>query len=210
MHIPDGFLSPTVFISGWGAAIGTLSFALKKTRKILKDKTVPLMGLMAVFIFTAQMLDFPVPGGTSGHLLGGVLSSITLGPYAGAIVLSAVLIVQCLIFQDGGLTALGANIFNMAAVGTILSYYLYAALRKLMPKINISAAVFISSWFSIVLVAVFCALELSISGTSPLNIVLPAMVFVHMFIGIVEAIITTFILSFIMKVRPDLIYGGKK
>jgi cobalt/nickel transport system permease protein len=210
MHIPDGFLSPSVFISSWAVALGALTYALKKTRKILKDKLVPLMGVMAAFIFAAQMLNFPVLGGTSGHLLGGVLASVTLGPYAGAIVLSLVLIVQCLIFQDGGLTALGANIFNMAIVGTILSYYLYALLRKILPKTNMLIPVFISSWFSVVLAATFCALELSLSGTLQFGVVLPAMVFVHIFIGIGEAIITTFILSFILKVRPDLIYREQK
>jgi len=210
MHIPDGFLSPPVFISGWAVALGVLSYALKKTRKILKDKLVPLMGVMAAFIFAAQMLNFPVLGGTSGHFLGGALASVTLGPYVGAIVLSLVLIVQCLIFQDGGLTTLGANIFNMAIVGTILSYYLYVLLRKIFPKTNMLIAVSISSWFSVVLAATFCALELSLSGTLQFGVVLPAMVFVHIFIGIGEAIITTFILSFILKVRPDLIYRKQK
>lgn len=208
MHIPDGFLSPPVFISGWALALGTLSYAFKKTKGLLKDKMIPLMGMMAAFIFAAQMLNFPVLGGTSGHLLGGILAAVILGPYAGFIVLSLVLIVQCLIFQDGGLTALGANIFNMATLGTVLSYYLYALLRKVFPKASILVAVFISSWFSVVMAAVFCALELAISGVSPLRIVLPAMVFVHIFIGIGEGMITALVISFILKVRPDLIYEG--
>ncbi len=207
MHIPDGFLSPPVFISGWVVALSTLSYALKKTNKIMKDKMVPLMGVMAAFIFAAQMLNFPVLGGTSGHLLGGVLAGVTLGPYAGCIVLSIVLIVQCLIFQDGGLTALGANILNMAVVGTIASYYLYALLNKFIFKKNMLVAVFVASWFSVVLASTFCALELTISGTVPFHIVLPAMLFVHIFIGIGEAIITMLVLSFILKVRPDLVYS---
>lgn len=184
----------------------SLGYALKKTKKILKEKMIPLMGVMAAFIFAAQMLNFPVLGGTSGHLLGGVLASVTLGPYAGCIVLSLVLIVQCLIFQDGGPTALGANILNMAVVGTIVSYYLYV-LFKIIFKKNTLLSVFMASWFSVFLASTFCALELAISGTSPLRIVLPAMVFVHIFIGIGEAVITTLVLSFILKVRPDLIYS---
>jgi cobalt/nickel transport system permease protein len=206
MHIPDGFLSPPVFISSWAISLSVLSYAQKKTRQYLKDKMVPLMGVMAAFIFAAQMLNFPVLGGTSGHLLGGVLAAITLGPYAGAIVLSLVLFVQCLIFQDGGLSALGANIFNMGIVGTIFSYYLYILLRRFIPRL---VAIFLSSWFSVVIASFFCALELGLSGTSPFKVALTAMLFVHFFIGIGEAIITVLVLSFIFKVRPDLIYGAK-
>ena len=207
MHIPDGFLSPPVFISGWAISLGVLSYSQKKVRQYLKDKMVPLMGVMAAFIFAAQMLNFPVLGGTSGHLLGGVLAAVTLGPYAGAIVLSLVLFVQCLIFQDGGLSALGANIFNMAIIGTILSYYLYILLRKAMPRL---VAIFLTSWLSVVMASFFCALELGLSETSPFKVALPAMLFVHFFIGIGEAMITVLVLSFIFKVRPDLIYGGKQ
>jgi cobalt/nickel transport system permease protein len=206
MHIPDGFLSPPVFVSCWVVALGTLSYALKKTKEILKDKMVPLMGVMAAFIFAAQMLQFPVLGGTSGHLLGGVLAAVILGPYAGSVILTLVLTVQCFIFQDGGLTALGANIFNMAVVGTIFGYYLYIVLRKTLTPKKMLVAIFISSWCSVVIAATFCALELAISGISPLKIVLPAMVFMHVFIGIGEAAITTSIISFLLKVRPDLIY----
>ncbi len=209
MHIPDGFLSPQVFVPFWMVAVSALAYALRKTKQVLKDKMIPLMGVMAAFIFAAQMLNFPVLGGTSGHLLGGVLAAVTLGPFAGCIVLSLVLIVQCLIFQDGGLTALGANIFNMAIVGTILGYYFYRIIRQVFFKKNILMAVFISAWVSVVLASLFCAIELSLSGTSILKIVLPAMLFVHIFIGIGEAIITTLVISFILRVRPDLIYGGR-
>lgn len=209
MHIPDGFLSPPVFASCWVAAIGAVSCCLKKTKEVLKDKMVPLMGVMAAFVFAGQMLNFPVLGGTSGHLLGGVLAAVTLGPYAGAVVLSLVLIVQCLVFQDGGLTALGANILNMAIVGTLLSYYLYAVLKKIFQRANSLIAVFITSWFSVVMASICCAFELAASGVSPLRIALPAMLFVHIFIGIGEAVITTLVLSFILKVRPDLVYRGE-
>lgn len=209
MHIPDGFLSPPVFLSCWAVALGALGLALKITRQALQDKLVPLMGVMAAFIFAAQMVNFPVLGGTSGHLLGGVLASVTLGPFAGCIVISLVLLVQCLIFQDGGLTALGASIVNMALAGTVFSYYIYAAIRKIIPR-HILAAVAVASWFSIVLAAMLCALELAWSGTAALRLVFPAMTAVHMLIGIGEAVITVLIVSFILKVRPDLIYKGGK
>jgi cobalt/nickel transport system permease protein len=210
MHIPDGFLTPQVFLSAWILALGILNYALRKTKQMLKDKMVPLMGVMAAFIFAAQMVNFPVLGGTSGHLLGGVLASLTLGPYAGCIVLSLVLAVQCFIFQDGGLTALGANIFNMAVVGTMLNYYLYLFFRKTFACKHMLLAVFASSWCSVVLAATFCSLELTISGISPLRIVLPAMLLVHIFIGIGEGLITASIIAFLLKVRPDLIYEQAK
>jgi len=203
MHIPDGFLTTQVFVPFWVAAAGGLAYALKKTRQILKDRAVPLMGVAAAFIFAAQMLNFPIFGGTSGHLLGGVLAAVLLGPYAGAIVLSLVLIVQCLVFQDGGLTALGANIFNMAFLGAMGGYLIYRLFRKISGMI---IAVGIASWFSVVIASFACAIELAISGASPLKIVLPAMVGIHMIIGAGEAVITCLVISFILKVRPDLIY----
>ena len=210
MHIPDGFLSPPVFASGWVLALGSLSYALKKTREILKEKMIPLMGVMAAFIFAAQMLNFPVLGGTSGHLLGGVLAAVALGPFAGFIVISIVLVVQCLVFQDGGITALGANIVNMGIAGTIVGYYIYAALKKGIFRNNTLTAVFLSAWVSVILASGLCALELAFSQASPLNVVLPAMLFVHIFIGLGEAIITSMVVMFIIKVRPDLLYGGRQ
>lgn len=202
MHIPDGFLSPPVFISGWAIAVGSLTYALKKTKEILKDKMIPLMGVMAAFIFAAQMLNFPVVGGTSGHFMGGLLAGILLGPFSGLLVMSTVLILQCFIFQDGGLTALGANIFNMGIIGSFFAYYLWILLSKILNK---SVGVFISAWLAIVLAASFCALELAISGTAPLKIVLPAMVGIHTLIGFGEGIITVGVLSFVTKARPDLL-----
>jgi len=203
MHIPDGFLAPQVFGSLWAVGVGGLALALKKTKEILKDKAVPLMGVTAAFIFAAQMLNFPILGGTSGHLLGGVLAAVLLGPYAGTIVISLVLIVQCLIFQDGGLTALGANIFNMAFLGAMGGYFIYRLFRK---KTGLIISVGLASWFSVVVASFACAIELAISGTSALSIVIPAMVGIHMLIGIGEAIITCLVINFVLRVRPDLIY----
>jgi len=203
MHIPDGFLTPQVFLPFWVVAVGGLGYALKKTKQILKEKAVPLMGVAAAFIFAAQMLNFPVIGGTSGHLLGGVLAAVLLGPYAGVIVISLVLIVQCLVFQDGGLTTLGANIFNMAFLGAMGGYFIYNFLKK---RVGLALSVGMASWFSVVVAASACAIELALSGTSPFRIVLPAMVGIHMLIGIGEAIITCLVISFVLKVRPDLIY----
>lgn len=207
MHLPDGLLTPNIWIPAWLASAAGLSYCFKKTSSALKDRMIPLMGVMSAFIFSAQMLNFPVGAGTSGHLLGGVLAGVLLGPYAAAVVISVVLIVQCLIFQDGGLTALGANILNMSFAGAGGGYVIYAFIRRLI-KANkgIPIATFAASWFSIVLASIFCGLELSLSGMLPLQAVLTAMVLVHSLIGITEAVLTCLVISFVLKVRPDLIY----
>lgn len=207
MHIPDGFLSVNTWGSLWLISAGGMMWCLKKTAHILKDKMVPLMGVMAAFIFAAQMLNFPVIGGTSGHLLGGVLAVVLLGPYAGAIVLACVLIVQSFIFQDGGITALGANIFNMSFLGAGGGYLIYRAITKLIKgKFGIMSGVAIAAWLSVVISATAVAGELAISGTSPLKAALPAMAGIHALIGIGEAIISCLVVGFVLKVRPDLIY----
>lgn len=211
MHIPDWFLSTNVWALGWLISIAGISYCLKKASKILKDRMIPLMGVMASFIFVAQMINFPIFGGTSGHLLGAVLATVLLGPSAGAVVITVVLITQCFIFQDGGLIALGVNIFNMAIVGCFIGYFIYNIFRKVIKNSRgILIGVFLASWFSVVFSSSFCAIELAISGVSPFNIVFPAMSFVHIFIGLGEAIITSFVVSFVLKVRPDLIYKSDK
>jgi len=207
VHIPDGFLTANTWVPAWVISVGGLWVCVRKTAQVLKDKMVPMMGVMSAFIFAAQMLNFPVIGGTSGHLLGGVLAAVLLGPYAGAIVIAVVLVVQCLVFQDGGLTALGANILNMSFVGTIGGYIIYNILRRIIRNNKgVLVGTALAAWLSVVLASTACAFELSFSKTSPLGIALPAMVGIHALIGIGEAVITCLIISFILKVRPDLIY----
>ena len=211
MHIPDGFLSLPVYSGFWAAAIGFLGASLKKTRESLGERFIPLMAVSASFIFAAQMLNFPVLGGTSGHLIGGVLAAVLLGPYAGIIVLALVLIIQCFVFQDGGITALGANIFNMAVVGAGLGYLIYDFIRRRMPGRRWRlAGVFIASWLSVIAASAVCALQLALSGTAPFHIVFGSMVFVHVFIGLGEGLITSLVVSFILKVRPDLLYNPQE
>lgn len=207
MHIPDGFLSPNVWGVAWFLSAGGIGYCIRKTRETLKDKLIPLMGVMSAFIFAAQMLNFPVMGGTSGHLVGGVLAAVLLGPYAAPVVLTCVLAVQCLIFQDGGLTALGANILNMSLIATLVGYLVYKIIRRMLAgNKGIIFGSIAGAWFSVVIAAVSCAVELALSGTSPLKIVLPVMTGVHIIIGIGEGIITSLVLAFVLKVRPDLIY----
>jgi cobalt/nickel transport system permease protein len=162
------------------------------------------MGVMAAFIFAAQMLNFPVVGGTSGHLLGGVLAAVLLGPWAGAIVIAVVLVVQCLIFQDGGLTALGANILNMSFVGTMGGWAVFVLLKLALGKKGVLAAVAVAAWISVIMASAACALELALSGTVAAAVVFPAMLGIHALIGIGEAVITTLAVSFVLKTRPDL------
>lgn len=207
MHIPDGFLSASVSAVTWAAAAGGIGLSLNKAAQSMKERTIPLMGITAAFLFSAQMVNFPVGGGTSGHLLGGALATILLGPFAGSVTLACVVVFQCLLFQDGGLTALGANISNMALAGTLGGYCVFrAAGLFLRGEKGILIAAAVASWFSVVLASALCALELAASGNSPLGLVLPAMAGIHSVIGIGEAAISVAVLSYVMKARPDLIY----
>jgi cobalt/nickel transport system permease protein len=206
MHIPDGFLSAQIWIAGYLVSGGLLAYAFSRTNQRIGDRQVPLMGLVAAFIFAAQMLNVPVAGGTSGHALGGVLAASLLGPLTASIVMAAVFSVQALFFQDGGLTSLGANIFNMGLVGTILGYYVYSGVRKLVGgERGRYAGLAIAGWLSVVLASVAASLQIAASGLSPLDVVLPAMAGIHAVIGVVEAGVTVAVVGFIAKTRPDLL-----
>jgi len=208
MHAPDGFVSVPLLAVLWVVDIAVLAYAVRRINASMDDRAVPLMGVMAAFIFAAQMFNFQVAGGTSGHLLGGVLAAVLLGPWAGSIVMTAVLAVQALVFQDGGILALGANIFNMAVVGTLGGYALYRALAAVFggeQRARIPAAA-IAAWASVMLGSGAMALELGISGTTDLGVALTAMLGVHTLIGIGEALITAGVLGVVLVTRPDLIY----
>lgn len=206
MHIPDGFIDLKTAVSTGVVSAGGLAAAIYKVKSYFKARVIALMGIISALIFALQMINFTIPGGTSGHLLGGALAAIVLGPNAGAIVIAVVLIVQAFIFMDGGVTALGANIFNMAIIGVYGSFLIYWLISKISKsRIIFFTAVALASWLSVVIASFFAALELGISGTYAIGVTLKAMVGVHMIIGIGEAIITVAIIAFINKVRPDLI-----
>ncbi len=210
MHIPDGFLSPQVALATGVLALALVLVVLRQTERYYQEKLVPLMGLSAAFIFAAQMVNFPIPGGTSGHLLGGTLVGILLGPWAGTLVMVVVFVVQAVLFQDGGVTALGANILNMGLVGTFLGYYLFRGLCLLLGRNHswtLVLATGLASWTSVVLAAVLAALELAYSGTVALMVVLPAMLGVHALIGLGEALLTVTVIKFLGRVRPDILFG---
>jgi cobalt/nickel transport system permease protein len=204
MHIPDGFLSLPVALFFWGAAILLILLAVRNTRGELDDRQIPLMGVMAAFIFAAQMINFPIAGGTSGHLLGGVLAAITLGPWAGMLVMTSVIGVQALLFQDGGLLVMGANIFNMGLLTALIGYGLYRAVNARSKPVRLAVAGF-AAWLSVVAGALFTSLQIWLSGSALLTVIVPAMLSVHILIGIGEALITVAALAFIMQTRPDLI-----
>jgi cobalt/nickel transport system permease protein len=211
MHIPDGFLSTLVSIVLWVVSAIAVAYALRRVGKDLGERQVPLMGVLAAAIFAGQMLNFSVTGGTSGHLLGAALATILLGPWAAVIVLTSVVSIQALIFQDGGLLALGANLFNMAIVGVTVSYFVHTSIQKLAR--GKSWGIFVggaaAAWFSIVVASLACALELALSGTSPANISVPAMGGIHMIIGIGEGLITVGALAFLYAARRDLLHLGQ-
>lgn len=205
LHIPDGFLSITVSIICWVISVMILSLAISRSNRSLGDRQVPLMGVMAAFIFAAQMINFPVAGGTSGHLLGGTLAAITLGPWAGMLVMTAVIAVQALLFQDGGLLAMGANILNMGLVTVAIGYGLYRAVSSSRNRTRTFVVAGIAAWLSVMAGALFTSLQLWLSGTAQLQIVIPAMLTVHALIGVGEALITVAALTFIFQTRPDLL-----
>src|SRR5215208_3485844 len=204
LHIPDGFLSLIVSLICWVITTLVLSAAISRTNRSLGEKQVPLMGVMAAFIFAAQMINFPVAGGTSGHLLGGALAAITLGPWAGMLVMTAVIMVQGLLFQDGGLLVMGANILNMGLVTVAIGYGLYRGASMGSRTVRLSVAG-IAAWLSVVAGALFTAVQLWLSGTAQLQVVIPAMLTVHAIIGLGEALITVAALTFILQSRPDLL-----
>jgi cobalt/nickel transport system permease protein len=207
MHIPDGFLSLPTSASLIGVSGASLGLSVWKTTKELAEKQVPLLAVTAAFIFAAQMLNFPVAVGTSGHFLGAVLAAILLGPYASFIVMTIVLLLQALIFKDGGLLALGANVFNMAFVGGLVGGWLFIGIKKILPKTKSAflALTGVIAWLSVVLASFACSVELSVSGTFEFLPVTASMLGVHVIIGLGEAIITVIVVSIVLNVRPDLV-----
>lgn len=217
MHIPDGFLDPKMSAGMMGAAAVALVFCMAKVRQAVTavipakalaaagaganrvmasgrriltsfgERYIYKMGMAAALVFAAQMFNFPIASGTSGHMIGGVLAAVLLGPFAGAIIISVVLAVQMLFFGDGGLVAIGANIVNMALIGSLVSYYIYYFLKKVLPE---TTSVMIAAWCSVMLAALACSLQIGLSGTISLGLIVPSMLKAHIVIGIAEALIT--------------------
>lgn len=235
MHIPNGFLDPKVSAGTAFAAAGVLGYCIAKVRRALAavvpesvlagagnigcsitegskklissfaENHLMRMGAVASLIFSAQMFNFPINNGTSGHLLGGILAAIAVGPFSGAIVLAMILTVQSLFFADGGLMALGANIINMAVIGTLISYYIYYLINKFFKnRIGFYAGIFSAAFFSVLLASIACSFEVALSGTIELSKILPAMTSVHAKIGIAEALITIMAVEILKNLNFEL------
>ncbi|MFE2186327.1 energy-coupling factor ABC transporter permease [Streptomyces sp. NPDC059455] len=213
MHVPDGFIDAPVSVATGVVAAGAVAASLRGARRELDERTAPLAGLVAAFIFAVQMLNFPVAAGTSGHLLGGALAAILVGPYTGVLCVSVVLLMQSVLFADGGLTALGVNITDMALVTTVVAYALFRAIVKLAPhrRRTVTVAAFVAALISVPAAAVAFTAIYALGGTADVAIgkVFAAMVGVHVLIGIGEAAITALTVGAVVAVRPDLVYGAR-
>ena len=214
MHIPDGLLDPITTIVLWIVTIAIMILGYFRMGKMFEkedsEKMIPYIGVLAAIIFAFQFVNYPVPGGTSGHLVGGTLVAIILGPWASVIVMFLILVIQSL-FGDGGITALGPNAFNMGIIGGIVGFYIVVLLVRLFNKTSIkkelkaTIATAIGSYIAIVLASFICGIEIGIGGAIPMEIAIPAMVFWHLIIGIGEAIISALIVFYIYKTKPDFI-----
>jgi cobalt/nickel transport system permease protein len=208
MHLPDGFLDAKTALLSTGAAAGAVGLALRQARATVAPHQMPMLGLAAAFVFAAQMLNFPIAGGTSGHLVGGVLTAVLLGPAAAILVMTCVLLVQCLMFADGGLMALGANVFNMGLVNVCGGYFVFRLAKRVIPieepRSSVFAAAF-AGWFGTVLASISCAGQLALSGTAPWSIGFPAMTYVHMVIGVGEGLATSLIVLAVLRARPQIL-----
>ncbi|WP_435187242.1 energy-coupling factor ABC transporter permease [Streptomyces sp. bgisy126] len=213
MHVPDGFINAPVSAVAGVVAAGAVAVSLRGARRELDERTAPLAGLVAAFVFAVQMLNFPVAAGTSGHLLGGALAAILVGPWTGVLCISVVLLMQGILFADGGLTALGVNIDVMGVVTVVVAYALFRGLVLVLPRTrrSVTAASFAAALVSVPAAAAAFTLIYAIGGTTdvPIGKVLTAMVGVHVLIGIGEAVITMLTVGAVLAVRPDLVYGAR-
>ena len=203
MHIPDGFIPIEQCLIYYVILIVALYFAVRWARSNLDEKRIPLMAVLAAGIFAIMSMNMPIAAGTSGHMVGGALVAIVfLAPEAAVLVFTVVLLVQALIFGDGGITALGANVLNMAIIGGFVGLYTFKGLNVFIGKY---AAAGVGAWLATVIAALACAIEMGIAGQFPMNIGIASMVTYHVFIGIIEAVLTVIVLVALDKFRPDVL-----
>ncbi|MFX1485977.1 MAG: energy-coupling factor ABC transporter permease [Promethearchaeota archaeon] len=208
MHIPDGFLDLALSATLYAVSIAFWVISFYKSNKTMTPKTVPLMAVLTAGVFAAQMLNFPIIGGTSGHLLGGTLLSVFLGPFSAIVGMTIILVIQGVIFGDGGLTALGANSFNMGIMTVFVGFAVYYFVRKLAKsKLGIMSGVFAGAWISVMIASAICGIELGISSIFPygVEVTVPAMLFWHILIGFGEGVISVVVVGTMMETQPDLL-----
>lgn len=214
MHVPDGFLDAPTSLATAGVAAAGIAIALRGARREVDDRIAPLAGLVATFVFATQMLNFPVAGGTSGHLMGGALAAVLVGPYTGMLCLTVVLAVQSLLFADGGITALGTNVVLMGVVTVVTGYVAFRGVQLVLPRrlSMVAPAAAIGALVSVVLSAATFVGIYAVGGAVPipLDTLLTAMVGVHTLIGVGEAVITFLVVASIVSVRPDLVHGARR
>jgi cobalt/nickel transport system permease protein len=212
MHLPDGFIDAPTAVATAAGSVAAVAWATRRAGREMGERTVPLLGVTAAFIFAAQMLNFPVAAGTSGHFLGAAFAAVLLGPWAAVVVMTVVVCVQAVGMADGGITALGANVLNMGVIAVAAGYWTHRFLRRVLPATvtGYLASVGIAAWASVVAAAAATAVELAASGTVPLRFSLPAMTAVHVVIGIGEALITVTVLATVLASRPDLVRSGPR
>jgi cobalt/nickel transport system permease protein len=215
MHIPDGFFDARTSLGAGAVAVAAVAVAARRTRAGLDDRQVPLAALTAAFVFAAQMLTFPVASGTSGHLLGGVLAAVLVGPWTAAICLTVVLGLQALLFADGGLTAIGLNVVNVAVVGGFGGYLVFRVLRPILGLVHrgraaVPAAAGLAALLSVPLAAAAFTAEYALGGAAPIDVadLALAMVGTHALIGVGEGLITAFAVGAVVAARPDLVHGA--
>jgi cobalt/nickel transport system permease protein len=214
VHVPDGFLDAPTSVATGAVAVFAVGVALRGARRELDDRTAPLAGLVAAFVFAVQMLNFPVASGTSGHLMGGALAAVLVGPYTGLLCLATVFIVQCLLFADGGITALGTNIDLMGLTTVLVGWAVFRVLQAVLPKrlSMVAPAAGIGALVSVPVASFLFVALYAVGGTAdiPLGNLATAMVGVHVLIGIGEGVITGLAVGSIVAVRPDLVYGARR
>jgi cobalt/nickel transport system permease protein len=211
MHIPDGFLSIPVITGTYSATILSLGFVRKKVKKFADSSLIPRIALLSAFIFVSQMINIPVAPGSSGHLIGAALATLLVGPYYAVVIMTMVVSVQMLIFQDGGVTAWGANVLNLSVIAVMVSYLVYFFARKWSKSFSYPGLrylpAFLAAWLSVLVSSLFCGTELGLSGIAPLGTLLGLMGSVHALIGVMEGIMTVFILEMIRNWRRDILYS---
>jgi cobalt/nickel transport system permease protein len=209
MHLPDGVLDVKIWATLDLVSTGVVAYAIRKTTKESEEKKIPMMGVMAAFIFAAQLMNVPTPGGPPVHLVGAVLAAILLGPWPALVVMTAVLAVQSLLMQDGGLLALGANVFNIGVIGALGGYCIFLGIRKLIKSDRgIIAGAFFAAWLSILASTAAVAFQMIVSGATPAELVLPVFGGMNLIVGAIEGLITATIIGFVLKVRRDMVYGA--
>jgi len=213
MHVPDGFLNAPTSLATGVVAVAGVALALRGAHRELDDRTAPMAGLVTTFVFAGQMMNFPVAAGTSGHLLGGALAAVLVGPWTAVLCISVVLVVQALFMADGRITALGTNITLMALVGVAVGWLVFVAVRAILPKrlSSIAPAAALGALLSVPIAAIAFTVLFAIGGTAPVSTgkVLAAMVSWHAAVGIGEALITGLVVAGVIAVRPDLVYGAR-